>query len=128
MVKVYTSLIRPVVEYACQVWHPGLTIQQTDQLESIQERALKLVFHDIAYDDALTLANVDMLSERRKNLCEKLFIAAQDPQHRLFPLLPPLREEISTRSHRNLYHFKVPLVHTNRFRNTFINYGLDNKW
>ena len=32
LVKIYTSLVRSVVEYACQVWHTGLTKQQTKQL------------------------------------------------------------------------------------------------
>ena len=125
MIKVYTSLVRPVIEYACQVWHPGLTIEQTHLIESVQERALKMIYHGVTYEDAIVLAKLDTLSERRKNLCEKLFIAAQHPQHRLFPLLPPLREATSN---RDSYHYQVPLVHTNRFRDTFINYGLANKW
>lgn len=128
MVRVFTSLIRPLVEYACQVWHPGLTQQQTDQIELVQERALKMIFSELTYEDALESANVEKLSVRRTNMCEKLFIDAQNPQHRLNHLLPPLRDVTSSRSHRELYHFQVPLVHTKRFRKTFINYGLDNKW
>lgn len=128
MVKVFTSLIRPVVEYACQVWHPGLTQQQTDLIESIQERALRFIFNELSYENALVSANLDRLSVRRTNLCQKLFIAAQDPQHRLNPLLPPLREEISRSQRKPLYHFQLPKVHTNRFRDTFINYGLGNEW
>ena len=29
LVHYYQSVIRPVLEYACAVWHPGLTKEQT---------------------------------------------------------------------------------------------------
>ncbi|KAK2151008.1 hypothetical protein NP493_2697g00004 [Ridgeia piscesae] len=38
LVKIYTTIIRSVIEYACQVWHTSLTIRQTNLLESIQKR------------------------------------------------------------------------------------------
>ena len=40
--NMYTSLVRSVVEYTCQVWHTSLTKQQTKQLESIQRRAVRI--------------------------------------------------------------------------------------
>jgi hypothetical protein len=30
----YTSVVRPVLEYACLVWQSGLTADQRDRLES----------------------------------------------------------------------------------------------
>ena len=81
IIKVYTSLVRPVLEYACQVWHPGLTGYHSDLLESVQERVLKMIFPGISYTEALTQANLQTLSDRRKKLCERLFIASQDNQH-----------------------------------------------
>ena len=36
MLAIYCSIVRPVVEYACQVWHGGLTKEQTDTIENIQ--------------------------------------------------------------------------------------------
>ena len=32
----YTPIIRPLLEYACVVWHHGLTQAQRDQLENLQ--------------------------------------------------------------------------------------------
>ena len=29
LIKVYISFVRPLVEYACPVWHPGLSIEAT---------------------------------------------------------------------------------------------------
>ena len=39
----YSSVIRPVLEYACPAWHTSLTQQQTRQIESIQKRALRII-------------------------------------------------------------------------------------
>jgi len=40
----YQSVVGPVTEYACVVWHTSLTQEQTKQLESIQKRAMKIKF------------------------------------------------------------------------------------
>ena len=42
----YTTCIRPVSEYACQVFHNGLPKYLSDELEKIQRRALKIIFPD----------------------------------------------------------------------------------
>ena len=41
----YSSVIRPVLEYACPAWHTSLTKQQTGQIESIQKRAFRIIFN-----------------------------------------------------------------------------------
>ena len=33
----YTTVVRPVLEYACVVWHHGLTKAQSDRLEALQK-------------------------------------------------------------------------------------------
>ncbi len=37
IICVYTSVIRSVLEYACEVWHSGLTKEQSDTLEHLQK-------------------------------------------------------------------------------------------
>ena len=127
LVKIYVSLVRPVVEYDCQLWHAGLTMYQRDLIESIQERVLKIIYPSLDYEHSLEEAKLETLEKRRDRLCEKLFVEAQHPCHRLNPLLPPLKDD-SYRSTRDYYPFVIPLTHTNRFRDTFINYSLNNKW
>ena len=53
LVNIYTSLIRSVVEYTCQVWHTSLTEQQTKQLESIQRRAVRIIFRNVSYAEVI---------------------------------------------------------------------------
>jgi len=38
----YQAIICPVAEYACPVWHSGLTVDQSDRIESIRCLAMKL--------------------------------------------------------------------------------------
>ena len=40
---VYKGYIRPLLEYAAPLWHPGLTKQQVDQVENIQKRVCKYI-------------------------------------------------------------------------------------
>ena len=42
LLLIYNGYIRPLVEYAVPVWHSGLTIAQTNKLEGIKKRSLKL--------------------------------------------------------------------------------------
>ena len=43
----YRTMIRPILEYACPVWHAGLTKGESDIIEKIQKRALKIIYSDI---------------------------------------------------------------------------------
>ena len=43
LILVYCSIIRSVLEYACPAW-AGRTQYLSDQIESIQKRALKVIF------------------------------------------------------------------------------------
>ena len=43
MLHFFKTVIRSILEYACPVWHNSLTIEQSDQIESIQKRALKIM-------------------------------------------------------------------------------------
>jgi len=39
----YITVVRPVLEYACRVWHSSLTAEQTKTFESLQQRAMKII-------------------------------------------------------------------------------------
>ena len=46
LVSVHVSVVRPVLEYACPVWHTVLPPYLSDNIEVIQKRALKCIFVD----------------------------------------------------------------------------------
>ena len=64
----YLTVIRPVLEYGCVVWHHGLTVAQSQKLESLQKRTLRIIHqivYDWPYDSACAYAGVQSLSARR---------------------------------------------------------------
>ena len=67
----YFKEIRSICEMACQVFHSGLTKNQSRDIESIQKRALKLILGDLysGYEEACTLMSAEPLSDRRDSLC-----------------------------------------------------------
>jgi hypothetical protein len=62
IVHVYCS----VLEYACPVWHPGLTKKLSKEIESTQKRCPKLVFPMLSYSQALNEAKLDWLDARHE--------------------------------------------------------------
>ena len=71
IVRIYVSLVRSLLEYACQVWHTGLTVSDSDRLEGIQKRAMKIAFPELPYECALTRANINTLHSRREDLSRR---------------------------------------------------------
>ena len=66
LVKLYTALVRPHLEYAQSVWAPHLK-KFTDLLENVQIRATKLVDHfgSLDYSERLKRLNLPTLAFRR---------------------------------------------------------------
>ena len=78
--------IRPLVEYAVPVWHPGLTNAQVNKIKSIQKRALKLILGQRyqSYANALAVTSLDPLQTRRVTICLKFgksLLKSKDFQH-----------------------------------------------
>ena len=80
LVHMYVALVCPVVEYACQVWHAGLTRVQSKQLGSIQHRALDIVFLDATYRQACGLVGLVTLEECRENACRTFLSSHAESQ------------------------------------------------
>jgi len=56
----YMTVIRPVLEYASPVWHYSITRAQSQHLESIQTRAVHIIFsftRGMSYPNVLFVAN-----------------------------------------------------------------------
>ena len=85
IVNVYCTLIRPVIEYASVVFsnHPT---NLSKLIENIQKRALKIVWPDVTYTEALHNARLISLSERGSDACVK-FVMRISEGNPLFPLV-----------------------------------------
>ena len=54
LVSVCVSVVRPVLEYACHVWHTNLTQYLSDNIEVIQKRVIKCIFLGLGYVECKT--------------------------------------------------------------------------
>ena len=83
LVTVYISVVRPVLEYACPMWHTNLPKYLSDNIELIKNRALKSIFPGKSYNDILNDTGLRTLKERRCVLCMKYFAEIQGSAHQL---------------------------------------------
>ena len=115
----YLTCIRPVTEYTCPVYHHSLPQYLSVDLERCQRRALRIIYPDCSYNEALLLTGLVPLYNRREFLCDKLFNSIlSNPSHKLYSLLPPKNEcEVNLRSQHS---FTTRRLHTIRTRNSFI--------
>ena len=123
MLQVYYSIIRSVLEYACEIWHPGLNKKQTEQLEYIQKRVIRIVFPSESYTDVIKVHKIPLLSERREELCQRFFKSISEPEHKLHKFLPNKCHVTHLRKNRI---FDLPKVKTNRLQISSIFYGVFN--
>jgi len=92
----YTTIIRPVLEYACPVWHSSLTAAQSRALESIQRRAMRIIYDvDDDYTLPIILAGLDTLESRRAQLIKRFFKRSVLPELSCLHYLLPERRDAS---------------------------------
>jgi len=124
----YVSAIRPVLEYACPVWHTSLTKEQTKQLESVQKRAFRIIYNSncLDYENFCVIHQLQTLSIRRDILCKSFFDKqVLNTNSCLHYLLPQSRISVNNRL-RKVVPFPPPRSRTVRFSNSFIPFALSN--
>ena len=129
LVRVYCSMLRPIIEYSGNVIHSMMTETETEMLEKCQRKCLKIIFgFKLTYDELLEKSGLETLRARRKNLFEKFCIKASNnerfrrkwlPEQNYEDGAPSLRErkkyiEFWARTER-LY--KSPVYEMRRFLN-----------
>ena len=58
LVLVYCSIVRSIVEYASPVW-AAIPLYLDELIESVQRKALKIIFGRVDYTEALVLAGLE---------------------------------------------------------------------
>ena len=87
ILKVYLTTIRPILEYGVQVWQ-DIPEFLSNKLESIQKRALYIIYPCHSYLDALNTTNLSSLKERRTQLCRKYIQKMSQNDHPINFLKP----------------------------------------
>ena len=122
LLRLYQSLIRPHLEYACSVWDPHLK-KDIERLEGVQKFGLKVCLKRwrCGYEELLQLANLPTLVTRRKCLKLCLFY---NMVNRLatFPNIPTVfRSTPYGNSIRSINSSSMvqPRAHSNFYSNSF---------
>ena len=117
--QLYVSLVRPYLEYACQVWDTHLT-KDKKLLEDVQKFDYKLAAHqwDSSYQDLLQLFELQTLEEHRLHLKLGLMFKII---HNLcyFPSIPAFRSTCPGLRSSHPLQFDPPLAHTNAYKFSF---------
>ena len=74
LLKMYTTFIRPLLEYGSQVWSPYLK-KNIEKIESVQHYFTRCIpgFRTLTYDEWLSLLNLPSLQARRLR-ADRLFL------------------------------------------------------
>ena len=120
LLTIYFSLIRSTVEYACCVWDKSLTKHLSGKLELVQKRAMRIIYPNTQYSDALCLAKCPRLDERRDELCLKTFAKMEEPTSRLHHLIPAKRGSQHGRNLKINSKYSLPRCRTERYKQSFI--------
>jgi hypothetical protein len=121
----YQSVVRPVAEYACVVWHTSLTKGQTKQLENIQRRAIKIIFGNDSAAASNALSSLLPLSERRELLTKQFFKSLLDPSSCLHDIIPAKRDVNTISKLRQTKQYPSAKARTEHYKNSTIIYALN---
>ena len=124
LIIIYCSVIRSILEYASPVW-ADLPDYLCSHLETIQKRALKIIFPGEPYCEALKTSKLKTLKCRREETCQRLINSIRtkacinNPLYNIVKPSPPLYEH--DYSLRNLNPREARRSLTGRFSNFITN-------
>ena len=119
----YTAV---VLEYAAPVWHHLINRTQAHHLESVQKRAIHIIFNftrAMSYPKVLFVAQPESLETRRNNLSRFFFQDIWKPTSCLHHFIPPPRDTSVTIRLRLTTSLPRPNLRTKKYC-SFINFGL----
>ncbi|KAJ8334789.1 hypothetical protein SKAU_G00404280 [Synaphobranchus kaupii] len=90
--SIFTAYIRPTLEYASPVWHPGLTGAHSKAIENVQRRAVRIILgrEFTTYNEACGRLGLSSLSSRCDDLT-RAFATSLRGSHLFRRWLPPER-------------------------------------
>ena len=122
-------MICPVMEYAASVWHTGLTAELAESIESIQKRALRIIFGGnsftlSSYHSFCDLLAISSLYDRRDKLSTDFFHKILHPSSCLHYLRLNKRHNSQIHKLRNHSLYHPPFTRTHKFKNSFTLHSL----
>ena len=119
LVNLYTSLVRPHLEYACQVWDPH-NQKNIEQLERIQKYALRICTGqwNTRYNDLLDVFKLPRLSNRREYL--RIVTLFQFHNNNFYLPSGTMTQARATSSRQQTSHgYTIPYARTSSYQQSF---------
>ena len=127
LIIAWSSILRPITEYAAPLWHSGLTEGDGYRIELLQKKALSIILGTVyvdnkryyklnnellSYTDTLQKVGLTTLNERRVVLTSKFAIeTAKNEKHNdMF-----LKKQSSSITTRNMFVLEEPYCKTERY-------------
>ena len=77
LLNIYKRVLRPSAEYSNIIYHSLIPDYVSDQLESVQKQAIKIIFgHDAKYDEMVENGIIETLKSRRADAVLKFALKA----------------------------------------------------
>ena len=119
LVTIYSTVIRSAIEYAVPVYHHLLTAEQSERIERLQKKVLRVIFgNDISYASALERARISSLYDRRLEIVKKFTLkTSNNPRFsRWFPLKPDVCYDL-----RKKPKYRIDKTNTERLKRNPVN-------
>ena len=101
------------------MWHSSLTKKLTNQLESKPVRALRIIFGDKSYEEALDFTGLQTLEDRWESIAWKMFMSILHPENCLNKLLPDRKNQDSISRLRMARSYPFSSAKQNVLKNSF---------
>ena len=132
LLQLYTSLVRPHLEYANPVWSPRY-IRDINSIENVQRRATKMIpdIRDLSYEDRLKHLKLPSLAYRRirGDMIETFKILNNIYDNKVSKFLPLHRDKVANplkiRGHSKKLHKKK---HSIKLRKQFFSLRIVDMW
>lgn len=114
LLDVYKSVVRPTIDFAAPSYHCLLTKNQSEDIERLQLRCMKIVFGaTVSYPTVLESGLVEPLYARRENQFKRMALKTvkQERFEHWFPKNPPTDHDLRRRET-----YLVPKLRTERAR------------
>ena len=126
LVLVYKLQIRCLTEIACPAWNGSLTKKNVNALEKLQKTAFKIILGPRykSYENALTILDLQSLSQRRLRLCKK-FATKTCNNPKFEKWFPKTRRQLNQRNNKNIYQSKeyyLPFARTSIYKKSPLYY------
>ena len=130
LVRVYKCMVRPMLEFGCNVICSMLNSTEKEILEACQRKALRVIFgFEVEYEEMLREAGIERLQERRRTLFEKFTMKMASSERfsrKWLPLRNTENDEMALRKRKKYVEFQArtdrlynsPVFEMRRFLNT----------